>query len=391
MIICLFLAGLHRSDAAFQTAIITLVFPSGARECGMGEVGTALADDENVLYWNPAGLGVRNERWTYAAGTSFWELLLPELRLQDLWHAHGSGVSQAFFDHIGGFGADVNYLNFGTNEYADEEGRLIHTFTSWEGVAALGWGFNFEDIGIENHSWGITLKGVQSALAPGIGPGDQGTARTFAVDIGYLFRFCQFWRFGFTFMNMGPPVFYISEDEKDPIPFTANLAVAFKRSFIIQNLRILDFCGEFRFSREIAKNYDNGRPDPFWRALFTDVGKKSAHDNLLEAMYNFGGELTIFNTASFRQGFLFDYTGQRYELHNGIGVKFLNHYQLDAYIIYSPEGYFANALKPYVGANDDHRHGSWGVRHRQFGFSFSFFGIGKMNSSDQQWWEVKPE
>jgi len=28
----------------------------------MEMVGTALADDENVLFWNPAGLGVPNEQ-----------------------------------------------------------------------------------------------------------------------------------------------------------------------------------------------------------------------------------------------------------------------------------------------------------------------------------------
>jgi len=37
-----------------QSAVITLVFPSGSRSIGMGEVGTALADDEQVLYFNPA-------------------------------------------------------------------------------------------------------------------------------------------------------------------------------------------------------------------------------------------------------------------------------------------------------------------------------------------------
>ncbi|NLD98986.1 MAG: hypothetical protein GX640_03860 [Fibrobacter sp.] len=33
-----------------ESAIITLVFPYGARACGMGESGTALADDESALF-----------------------------------------------------------------------------------------------------------------------------------------------------------------------------------------------------------------------------------------------------------------------------------------------------------------------------------------------------
>jgi len=38
----------------FQSAVIALVFPSGARQNAMGETGVALADDENALFWNPA-------------------------------------------------------------------------------------------------------------------------------------------------------------------------------------------------------------------------------------------------------------------------------------------------------------------------------------------------
>ena len=39
-----------------KSAVITLVFPSGARSLAMGEVGTALADDEQAAFYNPAGL-----------------------------------------------------------------------------------------------------------------------------------------------------------------------------------------------------------------------------------------------------------------------------------------------------------------------------------------------
>ena len=60
-----------------QSAVITLVFPPGARSLGMGEVGTALADDEDVLYYNPAGLGMQNNRWHGGATTDFYQQLLP--------------------------------------------------------------------------------------------------------------------------------------------------------------------------------------------------------------------------------------------------------------------------------------------------------------------------
>jgi len=40
-----------------QSAVITLVFPPGARATGLGEAFTGLADDANATFFNPAGLG----------------------------------------------------------------------------------------------------------------------------------------------------------------------------------------------------------------------------------------------------------------------------------------------------------------------------------------------
>lgn len=40
-----------------ESAVITLIFPPGARATGMGEAFTGLADDASATYYNPAGLG----------------------------------------------------------------------------------------------------------------------------------------------------------------------------------------------------------------------------------------------------------------------------------------------------------------------------------------------
>jgi len=41
-----------------QASIITLVFPWGARSTALGETFTGIADDEEALFYNPAGLGL---------------------------------------------------------------------------------------------------------------------------------------------------------------------------------------------------------------------------------------------------------------------------------------------------------------------------------------------
>lgn len=156
------------SQAAFQSAVITLVVPPGARSTGMGEVGTALADHEDVLYWNPAGLGIPNRRYRRGAFTEFHEWLLPPLKLYDLWHHYYAANYQPADPVFGGFGLNVNSINFGENTLTDEDGIEIARFRSNETVYSLGWGFNFSELGIDAHAWGVALNLVDSRLAPGI-------------------------------------------------------------------------------------------------------------------------------------------------------------------------------------------------------------------------------
>ena len=62
--------GLAGMAAAENSSVITLVMPVGARQLGMGEVSTAIADDVFATYWNPAGLA-------FGPLSDEWELSLP--------------------------------------------------------------------------------------------------------------------------------------------------------------------------------------------------------------------------------------------------------------------------------------------------------------------------
>ena len=77
-----------------ESSVTTLIFPFGARSCGMGETGTALADDESVLFFNPAGLAIQNRRWQGGALSQSYGPILPELKQLDLWHLTFSSCYQ---------------------------------------------------------------------------------------------------------------------------------------------------------------------------------------------------------------------------------------------------------------------------------------------------------
>jgi hypothetical protein len=367
-------------SAVGQSAVITLVFPSDSRTLAMGGVGTALADDENVLFYNPAGLGLKNDRWRGGAMTEFYEQLLPAFNIPDLWHFHLAGVYQPRFGDVGGFAMDWNYINFGTNDLTNEQGVTIGRARSHEYVLTGGWGFNFEEIGIKNHSFGVSWKYIYSALAPGIGPDGQGVAQSLAFDFGYLWQILSNLRFGFTFANMGPSVYYISQDQRDPIPFTINTAIAYKDGFSVNNVKILDIAAELRSDIEVVKNYPDKNPDPFWKAIYTDLlhdTSESIKDKFHEINWHAGLEATFFNIGSLRQGLLIDVAGQRYETTLGFGFKLFNHFQWDFYGIFSPDGYMQGIFSS---------EGSSGARHRQYGTTLTFYRMFSWNEKDRTWW-----
>jgi hypothetical protein len=369
--------------AVGQSAVITLVFPSGARSLAMGEVGTALGDDESVLFYNPAGLGIQNSRWDRGAATESYEPLLPAFKIPDLWHVHWAGIYQSPNPAVGGFAGDLNYINFGLNTSTDSLGRELARYQSYEYVASAAWGFSLDEIGIKDHYWGVALKLVYSALAPGIGPGNEGIGTTYAFDVGYLWKFLPFMRFGLTFANMGPSIYYVTQSESDPIPFTINLALAYKNSFSVSGFHLLDVNAEFRAEREIVKNYPDKQPDPFYVAVWTGMlDDKSDYptlqSNLEEINCHIGGEVTFANTFSLRHGFLLD-VGRRYETHLGFGIRIYDHFQWDFAYIISPEGYFRGIFPD----------GSNGSRDGQWTTTFTFFRIGSWSPADGKWW-LKP-
>jgi hypothetical protein len=365
-----------------QSAVITLAFPSGARSLGMGDVGTALADDEDALFYNPAGLGMRNNRWHGGAITDFYEQLLPAFRIPDLWHYRWEGVYQPESSVWGGVGLYYNMLNFGVNEWTNAVGSVLGRARSYEYVAGPSWGFNFEETGLKNHFFGISAKFVYSALAPGYGPGGEGVGETFAIDAGYIWKFFPSMRFGMTLKNMGPNIFYITEQEQDPIPFTVSMALAYSKDFLTASgIIIAQVRAEIRTDREIVKNYIDKPPDPFWTAIYTDLlhdTSKTFKQQIDEFDLHSGAEITLFNTLSLRYGFLLDDIGRRYENHWGFGVKVFNHFQFDLYWIYSPEGYLSWLF---------HSDGSNGSRHLQSGINFTYFNMFKWTDADHTWWK----
>jgi hypothetical protein len=378
VLIALFIYVIPTFSAVGESSVITLVFPFGARNTGMGEVGTSLADDDAALFYNPAGLGIPNSLWNDGSVSGFYEQLLPSFNILDLWHASLSSYYQPPNKILGGFGLFINYINMGDNSATDAYGHELGVRRSWERVVALGWGFNLGEYGDTSDNFGITAKFINSFLAPGLGENGEGTAQSFAFDFGYLRLFRSGLRLGVTFVNMGPNVFYIDHSNPDPIPFTVNLALGYKRRFFFDKNSNISIAAETRFDREIVHNDYNGNPDPFYKALYTDFADNTFRESIEEVNVHIGTEIGIMNTGFIRHGFLIDYAGVRYEETFGFGLKLFNHFNWDYSYIRSPEGFMENIFG---------HEGSSGVRDGQWRIAFTYSSaLRKMSEVDSKWW-----
>jgi hypothetical protein len=166
---------------------------------------------------------------------------------------------------------------------------------------------------------------------------------------------------------MGPPIFYISQQEQDPIPFTIKFGTAYHA--IKTPIHKLTFLLDL--NREIVKNYLDKPPDPFWKAIWTDLlhdttalvdtTKSRFFNEIEEINLNAGVEYWYADFLALRVGHLFDYVGKRFELTLGLGLKYGN-MNFDWSFIHSPEGFMKGIVNE----------GSNGSRNGQYRLSLIF-------------------
>ena len=293
-----------------------------------------------------------------------FEMLLPAFKLADLWHLYGALVWPT--QDWGTLGLLVNYINMGRNTIVDALGREEREVRSWEGVFGLSYGLTVR----EDFALGINAKYVVSALAPGLGENGEGVGTTFAIDAALLKRnfFLNNFDLGFMFQNMGPHIYYIDRNSRDPIPFTLRLGLVYRAvETPIHDLKLL-----FDMNKEVVKNrWGEADPDQFYQALWTDLLNDKDEDwkyELQEVNYNLGMEYWYANFIALRTGFLLDYIGERYEWTIGLGVRYNRTLNFDYSYIYAPQGFLKGLLQHF----EKGKSGATGARDGQWRASFIF-------------------
>ncbi|MDD5672670.1 MAG: PorV/PorQ family protein, partial [Chitinivibrionales bacterium] len=261
----------------------------------------------------------------------FYEPLLPAAKLPDLWHSYGALVWPT--EEWGTLGFNINFTNFGSYDLTDEFGKVLGNSRAWESVFSLSYGFAVQ----QDFSLGLNAKYIYSVLASGLANG-MGIGQTFAIDAALLKRNLGLpgLDIGFGLFNMGPPIYYEDPNRPDPLPFTARLGLCYRA---IQT-PVFDFKVLTDIYREIVKTYPDGQPDPFYKAIVTDLinnPDESWRNELDQVLYSLGAEFWYINMIALRIGGLIDRDGQRHELTPGLGIRYGN-LNFDWSYIYSPKG-----------------------------------------------------
>ncbi len=173
----------------------------GGRALGMGGAYTALADDANAIYWNPAGLPGVEKHEIQASHSE-----LTQSTREDF-------VSYAQTMTAGTFGAAVTYLSQGQIDGRDLAGHPTGSFTASDAAVAFGYGRKMDLVDV-----GASVKYLQSHIG-------SAEAQSFAVDAGLRRAFGSV-QLGAAIRNVGPGLKY--DTQRNDLPLRLAFGAAYK-------------------------------------------------------------------------------------------------------------------------------------------------------------------
>ena len=307
MLIVLGVAGVsvtaHATNES-QAGILMLLIEPGAKQAGMGEAYSAVADDASAGFYNPAGLAFQDRT---VKNLQFMHMnWLPALA-DDMYYEY-LGYSQ-YAEGWGNFAFNIVYFNMGEQARTSSiSSDIIGTFHSFEVMASGSYGANMT----ENLSLGLTLKAIYSKLSDTGQEAEQGNGigNTFALDFGLMYKTpVRGLTLSSVIHNLGPKISYIDVTQADPLPLNWVFGLAY-----------VPVESEFNKLTLVADIYKplvrrSGSPiEALYRGWYDE-------DNEFEQMdFKLGGEYIYNNLIALRAGYSYDKDGDLITPTFGVGI-----------------------------------------------------------------------
>ena len=201
------LFGLARHSLAEDESLgaIFLTQPVGARPAAMAGAFTAIADDVNTVYWNPAGIVRALRTELMAVHTEFIQ------GFRDEYFAFCMPLSTHDALGINVFFSYIDSLEKTTFASADSS-----VFSSYDAYLSLAWSHAFN----KDYMVGLSLKGLYQVI-------DTYSAWSIACDLGFLMtNLVPNLTAGLTIKNLGKPIKFI--EKSSLLPMTAEAGAAYR-------------------------------------------------------------------------------------------------------------------------------------------------------------------
>jgi hypothetical protein len=194
----------------------------GARNVGLGSASTSLTEDVSQMFWNPAGIALRNDQMQATFSYNKW--------IADLNH-NAFGVSYKLAD-VGTIG--IGAIMFGVKGIPAYRDIAPAALVSQQIDMATSGTYDYQDLSLQatfarnfsdQLSLGITAKYISESL-------DDMTKGAFAVDMGSIYNigalgnFLYDWKISARLSNLGSGIKYY--DVESPIPITFSVGTSFK-------------------------------------------------------------------------------------------------------------------------------------------------------------------
>lgn len=312
-----------------EAAVPFLLLAPDSRGGALGETGTGLADNSAAIFWNPSGIAFLTGQ-EVSITHSNW---LPQFKL-DLFYDYLT--YRNYIEEINGSVlASITYMNYGEFvRTGPDSPDPIGTFRSFDAALTLGYATKLHS------DWGVgfNFRIIHSNLSDKPTAEEQGTGKATTVS----FDLSAMWRperlviplvdedigknlsIGFNLSNLGPKIFYIDQDQADPIP--TNLRVGFAYRIFTDDFNSLT--ATLDFSKLLVSKDTTGQSDEFYKALFTSWTNRSFSEELRDVVTSIGVEYWYGQPGDFlfaiRGGFFYEDPsfGNRKFLTLGAGIRY---------------------------------------------------------------------
>jgi hypothetical protein len=195
---------------------------TGTRPAGLGGAFTALSNDHNASFWNPAGLSDLESPEMFSTYKRLFAVV------------NHFTFSACMPTRYGGFGLAVRETSV-KGDYTDGSGAVIEEQTTLEAERALLLSHGFHLMEEVSFGYNVVAYQVQNIRFD--------NCLAFGADVGMLMEVYQRWQFGFFFRNLNSPT--IGETFQYALPEEISLGIAYIP--FEQVITLLDFEKQFGY------------------------------------------------------------------------------------------------------------------------------------------------